>query len=232
MGYNLININQRFNLELGDDRIVTMDTFSPIIDSLLKNDPVKAQKQIHALMRSGDLAEQDWAAVYSALRLTTKAIKGRGYHMYADTKKAWWGYYTAQALEELKTHIAALENCAKHPENTPNLDCTDKSIVARKNFSRIIELLINNDPVAARKQLNIFMRSGNLPQKNWLAVHGVLLLVAKAIDGRGDFMYADTRKAWQEYYTAQALDELCAYLGLNEVVQFPVAAEKTEDEAA
>jgi hypothetical protein len=230
--YNLSDINQQFDLLFGDDRTVTMDTFSHIIDSLLKNDPVEARTQIWALMRNGNLAEEHWVAVYSALRLATKAIEGRGHHMYADTRKAWWGYYTAQALEELRAHLAAWEKAAPLPTLTAPSH-NDKEVIAREKYSAIIELLTQNEPVAARKQLNLFMRSGYLSHEDWPAVQAVQRLITKAIDGRGDFMYADTRKAWQQYYTAQALDELCAYLGLNEVVQFPVAAtNKTEDEAA
>lgn len=91
-------------------------------------------------------------------------------------------------------------------------------------FSHIIDSLVKNDPVAARKQLNMLMRSGNMPQKDWLNVYGVLLLITKAIDGRGDYMHADTRKAWWGYYTAQALEKLREHLGMDEVVQFPVGS--------
>lgn len=99
-------------------------------------------------------------------------------------------------------------------------------------FSGIIDSLLKNDPVAARKQLNKLMRSGNLPQEDWLTVYGVLLLITTAIDGRGDYMQADTKKAWWKYHTEQALDKLCAHLGMNEVVQFPENATLEEKEAA
>jgi hypothetical protein len=209
-----------------------MDTFSHIIDSLIKNDPVEARGQIRALLKSGTLTEEHWTAAYGTLRLTTKAIEGRGHNMYADTRKAWWGHYTAQALEELRTHLAALKNGAKRPAKTATSDGVDKSIVAREGFSRIIDLLIKNDPVAARKQINLFVRSGDLPQKDWPTLHGILLIVTKAIDGRGDFMHADTRKAWRDHYTAKALDELCAYLGFDKVINFPVVTAEAVGEAA
>lgn len=211
---------------------MTMNTFSGIIDSLLKNDPIEARTQIRSLMKSGVLAEEHWTAAYGTLRLTTMAIEGRGHHMYADTRKAWWGHYTAQALEELKSHLAALEKVVKRPAQSLSSDFTDKSTLARDGFSRIIDLLGKNDPVAARKQINLFVRSGNLPQKDWPTLHGILLLITKAIDGRGDFMHADTRKAWQDHHTTQALDELCAYLGFDKVVNFPVAMAEAVSEAA
>lgn len=211
---------------------MTMDTFSLIIDSLQQNDPVAARKQIRVLMRSGNLAEEHWIAAYGTLRLTTMAIEGRGHCMYPDTRKAWWGHYTAQALDELKAHLAALEKVVKSPEQSLSSDFTDKSILARDGFSRIIDLLVKNDPVAVRKQINLFVRSGNLPQKDWSTLHGILLLITKAIDGRGDFMHADTRKAWQDHHTAKALDELCAYLGFDKVVNFPVVMVETVGEAA
>lgn len=210
---------------------MTMDTFSHIIDSLLKNDPVEARTQIRTLMKSGALAQEHWTAAYSTLRLTTTAIEGRGHYMYADTRKAWWGHYTAQALDELKAHIAAWEKSGKRPAKTPAAR-EDKNVAAREGFSRIIDLLSKNDPVAARKQINLFVRSGDLPQKDWSTLHGILLLVTKAIDGRGDFMHADTRKAWRNHYTAKALDELCAYLGFDKVINFPVAAAEKVGEAA
>jgi hypothetical protein len=199
-----------------------MENFSPIIDSLRRNDPVEARKQVRALLRSGNLAEEHWTALYGTLRLTTTAIEGRGHYMYADTKKAWSGSHTAQALEELTTHLSGLNKVEQRPVKTPPGGGVDNNAAARKAFSLIIDSLLENDTIAARKQLNIFMRSGKLPQKDWLSVHSVLLLMNKAIDGRGDFMHADTRKAWWVYYTAQALEELRAYLGINEVVQFPV----------
>ena len=99
-------------------------------------------------------------------------------------------------------------------------------------FSGIIDSLLKNDPVAARKQLNMLMRSGDLPQKDWLTVYGVLLLITKAIDGRGDYMHADTKKAWWGHHTTQALETLRAHLGLNEVVHFPVDATSEAQEAA
>lgn len=88
---------------------MTMEAFSLIIDLLQKNDPVEARKRIRVLMRSGNLAEEHWNAVYVTLRLTTQAIEGRGHFMQADTKKAWLGHYTAQALEELRAHLGMNE---------------------------------------------------------------------------------------------------------------------------
>lgn len=212
---------------------MTMDTFSHIIDSLTKNDPVEARTQIRALMRSGTLAEEHWGAVYTALRLTTTAIEGRGHHMYADTRKAWWGHYTAQALESLRAHITAIENGWTLPAKPLPAAYIDKASAAKESFSRIIDLLAKNDPVAARKQINLFVRSGNLPHEDWPTLQAIQRLVTKAIDGRGDFMYADTRKAWWDFYTNQAREELCAYLGWNQVVQFPVApAVEPANEAA
>ena len=212
---------------------MTMDTFSHIIDSLIKNDPVQARMQIRELMRSGTLAEEHWAAVYTALRLTTTAIEGRGHYMYADTKKAWRGYYAAQALEELRKHVTAVENGLTAPAKPLPATYVDKVAAAKEGFTRIIDLLADNNPVAARKQINLFARSGNLPHEDWPALHNALKIVTKAIDGRGDYMYADTRKAWWDYYTNQAREELCEYLGWNQVVQFPVfAVSEPADEAA
>lgn len=99
-------------------------------------------------------------------------------------------------------------------------------------FSLIIDSLRKNDPVAARKQLNMLMRSGDLPQNDWLTVYGVLLLITKAIDGRGDFMQADTKKAWWTYHTEQALEKLLAHLGMNEIIQFPVEDSLCVEQAA
>lgn len=212
---------------------MTMDTFSHIIDSLTKNDPVQARTQIRELMRSGTLTEEHWVAVYTALRLTTTAIEGRGHYMYADTQKAWWGHYTAQALAELRKHVTAVENGLDAPAKPLPAPYVDKAAAAKESFSRIIDLLSKNDPVAARKQINLFARSGNLPNGDWPALHNALKTVTKAIDGRGDYMYADTRKAWWDYYTNQAREELCAYLRWNQVVQFPVpSAVEPVDEAA
>lgn len=190
-----------------------MDTFSLIIDSLRKNDPVEARKHIRALMRSGALAEEHWAAVYGTLRLTTMAIEGRGHYMPADTKKAWKSHYTAQALEELRTHLG-LEEFAPLPIDSP--------LREKDAFSFIVGSLLKNDPVQAREQIGELLRSGNLSDENRSVVNETLSLIAKAINGRGDYMYADTRKAWLTHYTAQALEKLRTNLGMNEVIQFPM----------
>lgn len=190
-----------------------MDTFSLIIDSLRRNDPAEARKQVRALMRSGALAQEHWTAVYGVLRLTTVAIDGRGHHMPADTKKAWKSHYTAQALEELRTHLG-LEEFAPLPISSP--------LEQKDAFSRIIGSLLKNDPVQAREQIGDLLRSGNLSDENRPVVNETLSLIAKAINGRGDYMYADTRKAWWGYYTGQALEKLREHFGMNEVIQFPM----------
>jgi hypothetical protein len=200
-----------------------MDTFSLIIDSLRKNDPVEARKQVRALMRSGALAEEHWSAVYVTLRLTTTAIDGRGHHMPADTKKAWKSHYTAQALEELRIHLG-LEEFTPLP--------IDSHLEEKDAFSLIIGSLLKNDPDQAREQIGDLLRSGNLSDENRPVVNETLSLITKAINGRGDYMYADTKKAWWNYYTAQALDGLRTRLGMNEVVQFPMGATEAADQAA
>lgn len=201
-----------------------MDTFSLIIDSLRRNDPVEARKQVRALMRSGTLAEEHWTAVYGTLRLTTLAIDGRGHSMPADTKKAWKSHYTTQALEELRIHLG-LEEFTPLPVDSP--------LEEKDAFSLIIGSLLKNDSVQAREQIGDLLRSGNLSDENRPVVNATLSLIAKAINGRGGYMYADTRKAWWDYYTAQALEKLRTHLGMNEIVQFPMETTVTAvDQAA
>lgn len=201
-----------------------MDTFSLIIDSLRRNDPVEARKQVRALMRSGTLAEENWTAVYGTLRLTTLAIDGRGHSMPADTKKAWKSHYTTQALEELRIHLG-LEEFTPLPVDSP--------LEEKDAFSLIIGSLLKNDSVQAREQIGDLLRSGNLSDENRPVVNATLSLIAKAINGRGGYMYADTRKAWWDYYTAQALEKLRTHLGMNEIVQFPMETTVTAvDQAA
>jgi hypothetical protein len=99
-------------------------------------------------------------------------------------------------------------------------------------FSLIIGSLLKNDPDQAREQIGDLLRSGNLSDENRPVVNETLSLITKAINGRGDYMYADTRKAWLTHYTAQALEKLREHFGVNEIVQFPVVTTEMVDEAA